>query len=106
MKVRPKVKCECCGESDKNILEKHHIIPRTDPNCTNDNFNIAILCSNCHSKVHLGSLKIIGVFPSTDPSGFTLVYELNGVKNIDLDKPYHTPKPKSMKIFNKEVINK
>lgn len=99
---RPKIKCEVCGESDKKILEKHHIIPRTDPNCTNDDMNIAILCGNCHSKLHTGSLKIIGVFPSTDPTGFTLIYELDGKKNLDIDKPYVEIKKKEMQWIKKQ----
>lgn len=98
-KKRPKIQCEVCGEKDIKILERHHIIPRTDPDCTHDDFNIAILCPSCHSKVHTGSLRIIGVFPGTrPPSGVILVYELDGVKNVDIDEAYFTPKPKSMKV--------
>ena len=99
---RPKIKCEVCGERDVKILEKHHIIPRTDLNCTNDDLNIAVLCASCHSKLHTKSLKIIGVFPSTDPTGFTLVYELYGKKNIDIDEPYLVPQKKEMKIHERK----
>lgn len=99
MSKRPKIKCEVCGESDSRILEYHHIIPRTDLNCSHDNMNLAVLCSNCHSKIHLGNLKVFGVLPSTDPSGFTLIYELDGVKNIDVDVPNFVKKPKEMKVF-------
>lgn len=91
--------CEVCGEKDKSCLEVHHIIPRTDPRCTNDSHNCAIICSSCHSKHHRGSLKIIGVHPSTKPpNNRTLIYELNGKKNIDLD-PYLPPKQIGMKVF-------
>lgn len=97
---RPKIICEVCGETDVKILERHHIIPRTDINCTHDDFNIAVLCSNCHSKTHTGSLKIIGVYPGTrPPTGRILIYELNGVKNVDLDVPYCSPQPKEMKVY-------
>ena len=96
---RPKIVCEVCGETDTKILERHHIIPRTELNCTNDDYNLGILCSSCHSKTHTGSLKIIGVFPGTrPPSGRVLIYELDGVKNIDIDEPYYTPKPQEMKV--------
>ena len=61
--------------------------------------NLAVLCGNCHSKIHLGNLKVFGVLPSTDPSGFILIYELNGVKNIDVDVPNFVKKPKEMKVF-------
>ena len=102
-----KVKCEVCGASDRCTLHSHHIIPRVDSMCTNDRFNIAILCSNCHNKVHAGVLKIIGVYPSTDPSGVTLIYELGGEKNIDgIDDPYLTPKSKSMKVHYGREISK
>jgi hypothetical protein len=96
---RPKIECEVCGEKDTDILERHHIIPRTDLECTNDDFNLAVLCRNCHGKLHAGNLKIIGVFPGTKPpSGRILVYELDGVKNIDIDESYFTPKPKSVQV--------
>lgn len=93
-----KVACEVCGEKDKNVLDLHHIIPRTEPECTNSGMNLAVLCSTCHRKVHLGNLKILGVYPSTSKTGRTLVYELDGVKNLDIE-PYHfKPKPKQTKV--------
>jgi len=95
----PKILCEVCGEKDVSVLERHHIIPRTELNCTHDDYNICVLCANCHSKTHLGTLKIIGVFPGTrPPTGRVLIYELDGVKNIDVDEPYYIPKPKEMKV--------
>jgi len=96
---RPKVRCEVCGELDIDVLERHHIIPKTDPNCTNDDANIAILCASCHAKTHSGRLRIIGVYPGTrPPTGHILVYELDGVKNVDIDEAYFQPKPKSTKV--------
>jgi hypothetical protein len=49
---------------------------------------------------HGGLLRIISVYPSTKlPNKRTLVYELNGVKNIEgLDEPYITVLPKSYKL--------
>jgi hypothetical protein len=46
-------------------------------------------------------LKIIGVYPSTQlPNGRTLVYELDGKKNIEgIDQPYVEFKNKSFKLF-------
>ena len=97
--LRPKIQCEVCEEKDVNILERHHIIPRTDLDCTNDDFNLAVLCASCHAKTHTGRLRIIGVFPGTKPpTGRILVYELDGIKNVDIDEAYFTPKPKSMKV--------
>jgi len=83
-----KSKCEVCGESNKKVLDFHHIIPRTDEKCTDYSSNIAIICANCHRKTHAGFLKIIGVIASTQlPNKRTLVYEIDGKKNIDIDIP-------------------
>ncbi len=71
-KLRPKIKCEICGLNDSSILHRHHIIPRRDKRSTNSDNNLAILCPNCHSKVHTGELIIIGVYQSTD--GKSLVW--------------------------------
>ena len=90
---------EECDVTDPNLLHWHHIIERTEMNTSNDPYNIAILCSNCHNLVHnTDRLQIIGVYPSTNRYGRQLVYILDGKPNIDIDKPYFTPKPKSMKI--------
>lgn len=96
-----KNKCEIasCNVNDPNLLQLHHIIARTEINTTNDPFNLALLCSNCHLLTHAGRLKIIGVYPSTQPpNGRTLVYELDGKKNIDIDIPYVKFENKSFKI--------
>lgn len=52
--------------ADSAILHRHHVIPRCDPRCVNGDGNLAILCPNCHSRVHAGEIVIIGVYPSTD----------------------------------------
>lgn len=64
--MRKKIKCEICGLTDSKILHWHHIIPRTDERCTNSDVNIAVLCPNCHNKVHAGEFIIIGVYDTTD----------------------------------------
>lgn len=61
-----KKQCEVCGEDDISILHRHHIIPRCDDRCTNKDSNIAILCPNCHTKVHEGEIVIIGVYLTTN----------------------------------------
>lgn len=96
-----KNKCEIqeCNENNVAALHLHHIIERTDPNCTNENYNLAILCSNCHAKVHAKIIKLIGVYPATrPPNNRILVYEINGKKNVDIDHPYLEIKPKTYKI--------
>lgn len=74
--LRKKVKCEICGNKDKSILHKHHIIPRIDPRSTNKNENLALICPNCHTLVHLGEIIIIGVYKST--AGVNLVWFKKG----------------------------
>lgn len=97
--IKNKCEIESCIVTDPKLLQLHHIIERTQEHTNNDNFNLAILCANCHLKNHTGTLIIIGVYPSTKlPNARTLVYELDGVKNIDIDKPYIHFKNKSFKI--------
>lgn len=108
MKIKKLIldKCEIEGCNVTDCLHLHHIIPRTDLNTSNDIMNLCILCPNHHSFVHSGRLKIIGIFPSTQlPNKRTVVYELDGKKNIeDIDRPIIERKPKSFKIGNKKVL--
>lgn len=74
--MRIKVFCEVCGERNKKILNRHHIIPQCDERCTNKDKNIAILCPNCHGMVHEGEIIIIGVYEST--AGLKLLWFKEG----------------------------
>ena len=76
MKLRPKIRCEICQIRKRTILHRHHIIPRQDPRSTNCDYNLAILCPNCHSYVHTGELIIIGVYYTTE--GFQLMWFKKG----------------------------
>jgi len=101
-KLCPKIQCEICGNKDKEILERHHIVERTELESNNHPYNLAVLCPNCHSLNHTGKIKIIGVFPGTKPpTGRILIYIKDGVCNLpggeDLE-PYYIPTHKSMKI--------
>ncbi len=107
MRKLKKLICEIdgCGVTDPAQLHKHHIIPKTDVNCSNHEFNLAILCANHHEMLHDNKrLKIIGIYPSTRlPYGRTLVYELNGICNVpEIKEVYFKNKPKQSVIFNKE----
>jgi len=99
--VKDKCEIASCNVRDHNLLELHHIIERTEKNTTNHDFNLAILCANCHAMTHSGGLKIIGVYPSTQlPNKRTLIYELDGKRNIEgVETPYVQFKNKSFKIF-------
>lgn len=103
LKKRPKIHCEVCGEKNQKILHRHHIVERTEIDTSNDDFNCAIVCANCHTKIHTGTLEIIGVFPGTrPPTGRILVYKLDGICNVPSLKdaePYYSPKAKSMTYF-------
>lgn len=57
--------CEVCSYDKSAALNIHHIIPRCDSRCTNNNENLAILCHSCHDLVHAGEITIIGVYAST-----------------------------------------
>lgn len=57
--------CEVCGFDQEAALNIHHIIPRCDPRCTNDNYNLGVLCHTCHDLVHAGEITIIGVYGSS-----------------------------------------
>lgn len=98
--VKNKCEIESCDIGDPNLLELHHIIERTKSNTTNNPFNLAILCCCHHKMLDHGRLKIIGVFPSTKlPNKRTLIYELDGKKNIEgIDKEYCQFVNKSFKI--------
>jgi 5-methylcytosine-specific restriction endonuclease McrA len=97
-----KIICEICGENNTKILEKHHIIPRTELGCTNHEYNLAIICANCHAKHHVGDIKIIGfVSSSKPPYKRTLVYEENGKRNISSDIEVIIIKPKEMKVYGR-----
>lgn len=98
---RPKVVCEVCGESDKSVLHRHHIVEQTELNSTNHDYNTAIVCANCHNKIHAGSLQIIGIWPGTrPPTGRILVFKLNGVCNfpaLENETPPYAAKAPSIK---------
>lgn len=71
-----KEKCEVCQESRVAALNVHHIIPRCDPRCTNNNHNLAIVCHTCHDLIHAGEIIIVGVYQST--AGRRLVWFKSG----------------------------
>jgi hypothetical protein len=96
-----KTHCEVCGWNDDiSVLEGHHIVEQTDMKTSNHPMNIAILCPTCHALQHSGRLKIIGVYPSTNPPhGRLVVYEKDGKSNFPgITEPYFKHKPKQMKV--------
>lgn len=98
--IKNKCEIEDCNENSPEALHLHHIIERTIVTSSNHPFNLAILCSNCHAKVHSGKIQIVGVYPSTlPPNGRTLIYSVDGKPNVPgIEKPYVEFKGKSYKI--------
>jgi hypothetical protein len=76
--LRPKKICEICGFAKKNILHRHHIIPKQDSRSTNSDNNLAVVCPTCHSLIHSGYFIVIGMYQSTN--GKQLVWFKNGEK--------------------------
>lgn|SRR3990167_5209323 len=90
---------ESCNETNPHVLEHHHIVERTELGTSNSHWNIAVICGNCHAKCHAGLIRIIGVFPSTNRHGRTLVYELNGVVNVPgITEAYFKHQPSQMRV--------
>lgn len=85
-----KNKCEINECEETEYLHLHHIIERTEDNTNNHDLNLMIVCDKHHKYIHEGRLFIIGIFPSTKPPNYrTVVYELDGKKNIEgIDSPY------------------
>jgi hypothetical protein len=77
--------CEVCGDTRVAALNIHHIIPRCDPRCSNDNHNLSIVCHTCHDLIHAGEITIIGVYDSTD--GRKLLFFKEG-EEPPLEKQY------------------
>lgn len=98
-----KLYCEIegCGEINPNALQHHHITERKEIGTSNSQWNLAVICANCHTKTHSGEIKIIGVFPATNKQGRILIYLLNGKCNVpgmESAAPYFKYKPPQMKI--------
>jgi hypothetical protein len=80
--------CEICNENKIATLHIHHIIEQHQINTSNRWDNLCCLCANCHNRVHHGQIKILGVLASTKlPNKRQIVYEENGIRNIDIDVP-------------------
>ena len=56
-------KCESCGYSHVEILQVHHIIPKSKGG-TNELDNIKLMCPNCHYLRHYGRIdQLVGQQP-------------------------------------------
>jgi len=95
-----KESCEICGDPRKSALNIHHIIPKCDPRCTNNNYNLSIVCHTCHDLIHAGEIVIIGVYDSTD--GRKLMFFRQG-EAPPLEKIFWKVKDNPMVVRRKKV---
>lgn len=77
--------CEICGYNNEAALNIHHIIPRCDSRCSNNNYNLSVVCHTCHDLIHAGQITIIGVYDSTN--GRKLMFFKQG-EEPPLEKQY------------------
>lgn len=78
--------CEMCGYNNPAALHIHHIIPRCDIERTSENnWNLACICTQCHSLTHAGQHIIIGVYQTT--AGRKLMWFKEG-EEPPLEKQY------------------
>lgn len=104
-KTCPKICCEVCGESTKEILHRHHIKHRSEVGSNNSSQNLICVCPNCHNLIHANFIKIVGIFPSTKPpAGRMAVYIKDGICNFPgMENEISTvPQNESMKIPERE----
>jgi predicted amidophosphoribosyltransferase len=95
-----KESCEICGDCRKSALNIHHIIPKCDPRCTNNNYNLSIVCHTCHDLIHAGEIVIIGVYDST--LGRKLMFFKQG-EDPPLEKIFWKIKDNPMVVRRKKV---
>ena len=76
--------CEICNETDIR-LDKHHINSKSK-NGSNQIHNIALLCPNCHRRVHMGQIILEGRFQTSN--GYKLLYHWKNCQDIvDRENP-------------------
>lgn len=96
-----KLYCEIeeCNVTNPKLLHHHHIVERTEIGTSNNTWNLAVICANCHHLIHNGELQIIGVYPSTNRQGRKLIYKRNDIINIaGITEAYFKHQPKQMKL--------
>lgn len=72
-------KCYLCGTENYEILDAHRIIPGSDGGKYNW-FNMLVICSNCHRKVHAGQIKIDRKYLSTSGKWILHYFDEKGVE--------------------------
>lgn len=70
-------KCAFCHESDYSTLQVHRIFEGYKGG-TYHTENAVVCCSNCHNKIHAGSIVTVKKHRSFGESQFVLEYSENG----------------------------
>lgn len=70
--IRKFDKCEICGNDDKTVIHKHHILPRYFKLSTDTKDNLVALCANCHTLIHSGKIILEGIYYTT--AGFKVFW--------------------------------
>ncbi len=85
MKKLKKEYCEVCDTKDVSTLHLHHLVERTEIGTSNHPLNLAILCANCHARVHANEIELVGLYPSTKPpNGRSLIFKEGDKQNFDI----------------------
>lgn len=61
--------CFFCGLADYDLLEAHRILPGAEGGRYHW-ANILPMCEHCHTKLHLGRIKVHGRHPSTSAAWY------------------------------------
>lgn len=88
--------CEICGFDVKATLHIHHIIEQHEIGTNNSDENCVVLCANCHNDHHHGTINVLAVLKSTN--GRVVIYEKDGIKNIDINLPRYHKTEKGLRI--------
>lgn len=72
--------CEICGDTTKEILQVHHIIP-VKVGGTNSANNLIVLCPNCHCKAHRGLISYQELLDSSNSDNIKKAIESKKTKN-------------------------
>lgn len=72
--------CYFCGCDEYALLDVHRIIPGKDGGKYSNDYNLIVLCSLCHRKVHADIIKILGKHFSTTGQFIIHYLDENGIE--------------------------
>ncbi|KKN00204.1 hypothetical protein LCGC14_1140140 [marine sediment metagenome] len=87
-------RCEICRTTSS--CDKHHIISRADKG-SNQSYNVATLCCNCHREVTSGEIEIVKRYLTSD--GFMLETVRDNQRYIGNKAFNHQPEVQQLTLF-------